>query len=96
VFDPKTPKGFYFNRGVFHFGTRIDNEMNAAEARSRKGRTGASADRLSNAARLQVLEKHLGVPIKRHRDPGVVGGSSITDSEMNKKEDKPVILQKEF
>lgn len=73
VFDPTTPKGFYFNRGVFHFGRMVDNEMQQAENNSRKNRKpGASTDALANAARLGVLEKKLGIAIKRHRDPGTV------------------------
>lgn len=65
--------------------------MNAADARARKNRTGAAADRMANAARLGALEKNLGVPVKRYRDPGggSSSGGSFTDSE-NNKDAKPV------
>ncbi len=71
-----TPRGFYLNRGVFYFGRMIENEMGKAEARARKNRTGSSADALANGARLGVLERYLGVPIKRYRDPGNLKSSA--------------------
>ena len=52
----------------------VENDMQIAENNSRKNAQGAAGDRLANAARLGALEKHLGVPIKRYRDPGNVGG----------------------
>jgi hypothetical protein len=76
MFDPATPRGFYFNRGVFFFGRMVENEMAQAEARSRKNAQGEAGIRLGNAARLGVLEKHLGIPIKRYRDPGNVGSEN--------------------
>ena len=94
-FDPRTPKGFYFNRGVFYFGRKVSNEMQKAEARSRRNRSGVTAERLGNAASLAVLEKYLGVPVKRHRDPGDTDVQSssapVVDSDNNKKED-PITL----
>lgn len=67
----------------------VEGEMNAAEARSRKGRkAGAGTDRLANAARLGALERYLGVPIKRHRDPGSVGANRIDFNQDGKKEGK--------
>ena len=72
TFDPTTPKGFYFNRGIYYFGRLVEGEMKAAEANARKNRKGAVADRMANAARLGVLGKHLGEEIKRHKDPGNV------------------------
>lgn len=72
MFDPTTPKGFYFNRGVFFFGKMVESEMSEADAKARKNRHGQAADRLAHAARLGVLGKHLGEEIKRHRDPGNV------------------------
>lgn len=68
-FDETTPKGFYFNRGVFLFGRMVDNEMAKAEARARKNRKPKSAERLATSARLGVLAKYLGTEIKRFRDP---------------------------
>src|SRR4029077_18859350 len=70
-FDESTPKGYYFNRGVFLFGRLVDGEMSKAEARARKNRKPKSADRLGNAARLGVLAKYLGTDIKRFRDPAI-------------------------
>jgi hypothetical protein len=70
IFDPTTPKGFYFNRGVFYFGRKIENDMSAAENRSRKHRKpGPGTDKLAYGARLAALERNLGTPVKRHRDP---------------------------
>lgn len=75
IFDPTTPKGFYFNRGVYYFGKKVEAAMNDAEARTRKGRKpGPGVERLVNGARLGALEKLLGITIKRHRDPGSVQG----------------------
>ena len=96
-FDPTTPRGFYFNRGVFYFGRKVTGEMQKAEARSRKNRTGVTAERLGNAAALAVLEKYLGVPVKRNRDPGNIpakSSSPIVDSAVNKNEE-PTVLFKE-
>lgn len=77
IFDPTTPKGYYFNKGVFYFGRKVENEMAEAEANSRKNRkAGPGTDRLANSARLGVLERNLGIAIKRHRDPGNVTNKS--------------------
>lgn len=77
VFDPTTPKGFYFNRGVFFFGRKVDNEMQEAENNSRKNKKpGIGTDRLANAARLGALERNLGIAIKRHRDPGHISNTN--------------------
>lgn len=72
--------------------------MASAEARSRKGRkAGVAADRLANAARLAALEKNLGVPIKRHRDPGNVQGSYGQDGKIPEKDkDTSVVVMKGF
>lgn len=66
--------------------------MNAAEAKSRKGRkAGVSADRLALAAKLGALEKNLGVPVKRHRDPGAPGDVS-PDGKKETKQQKDVSI----
>lgn len=74
--------------------------MNAAEARSRKGRkAGVAADRLANAARLAALERNLGVPIKRHRDPGSPQGTLDVGQDgrkESKEKDSSVIVMKGF
>lgn len=71
--------------------------MAQADARARKNRTGIAADRMANAARLQVLEKHLGVPIKKYRDPGGGTGKSkgvqITDSAKNGDKDEVITIK---
>ena len=73
MFDPASPKGFYLNRGVFYFGRKVESDMDQAEQISRKGRKSSeSVNHLAHAARLRVLEKAIGVSIKRHRDPGQV------------------------
>lgn len=44
--------------------------MAEAESQIRKAhKNGSGTDRLVNAARLSVLEKNIGVPVKRHRNP---------------------------
>ena len=71
--------------------------MNAAEARSRKGRKpGVAADRLANAARLSALEKNLGVPIKRHRDPGAAGDVTPDGKSEKREKDTSVIIKSKF
>ena len=97
IFDPTTPKGFYFNRGVYYFGRMVENDMNAAEQSSRKNRKpGVATDALANGARLGVLEKHLGIPMKRFRDPGNVSatesGGKITD-QPGKQKDESIIIK---
>ncbi len=58
---------------MFHFCRKIEGDQNIAENNSRKNRKpGRDVDRLVNAARLRILELALGVPMKRHRDPGNV------------------------
>ena len=53
--------------------------MDAAEAKSRKGRTpGEGVDRLANAARLSALEKNLKTPIARNRSIGVITNTDPT------------------
>lgn len=74
-FDAKTPKGYYFNRGVYLFGRMVESEMASAEKRARKNRKGISAERLANGARLAVLQKYIGEKIQRFRDPVVVKGA---------------------
>lgn len=63
--------------------------MAAAEANARKNRkAGPGTDRLANAARLGVLEKHLGIEVKRYRDPGDVGGAPERAETRDGKQDK--------
>lgn len=78
-FDARTPKGYYFNRGVFLFGRMVEGQMQQAEARARKNRKGANAERLANGARLGVLEKYLGEKITRFRDPAQTKGTIAGD-----------------
>ena len=70
--------------------------MNQAEAQSRRGRSGATADRLANSARLGVLSRLLGVNIKRHRDPGAsasVSASGFKDVEKQDKDETVIIAE---
>jgi hypothetical protein len=71
--------------------------MEAATANARKVHKSAGAEgaqRMANAARLRVLEKALGTPIKRNRDPGrpTKAGpfSKVTDRESAKDESQIV------
>lgn len=70
-FNPAKPRGFYFNRGVWLFGTMLDSEMSAAESAARK-RHGTNADKFINSERLRVLGKYLREDIRRFREPGNV------------------------
>lgn len=90
-FDESTPKGYYFNRGVFLFGRMVDNEMSKAEARARKGRKPKSAERLTNSARLGVLQKYIGGDIKRFRDPAVDRVKVEGDKESKNDKDTSVV-----
>lgn len=95
IFDPTTPKGFYFNRGVFYFGRKTENDMAAAENRSRKSRKpGPGTDKLAHAARLGALEKNLGIPVKRHRDPGAseISNPFSDENEKAKKDENVVVV----
>ena len=90
--DPATPKGFYFNRGVFYFGRKVENDMATEEARIRKAhKSSPGTDRLANAARLAILEKNIGVPVKRHRNPDDLSSPDQT----KENEDEIVLLQAE-
>jgi hypothetical protein len=85
-FDTKTPKGFFFNRGVYYWANKVEGEMDAVEAHSRKNRKNdASTQKLVTTARLGVLSKHLGVEIKRYKDvstPGSVrAGQGFVDND---------------
>lgn len=75
--------------------------MQSAEAQSRKGRkAGPGADRLANAARLRALEKNIGVPIKRHRDPGNVSNMNPftqgKDAQEKQTKDESVVVMRGF
>ena len=74
--------------------------MQDAERTSRKGRkAGVAADRLANAARLRALEKNIGIPVKRHRDPGSVSNMNPFQQGKDAKEnnkDESVIVMKGF
>lgn len=66
--------------------------MAEAEAQIRKAhKSGAGTDRLVNSARLAVLEKNLGVEIKRHRNPDDLGSSSPDQSK-----DETVVMSRGF
>lgn len=100
MYHPETPKGFYLNRGVFYFGRKIENEMDAAEQQSRKSKKpGPGTDKLARAARLKVLETNLGVPIKRHKDPGnVTNTNPFTQGKESKEQtkDESIIVMRGF
>ena len=70
--------------------------MAEVEAQIRKAhKNGSGSDRLVNAARLSVLEKHLGVPIKRHRNPDQIGSEpGSPDQKIDK--DETIVLGKNF
>ena len=94
-FDPQTPKGFYFNRGVFYFGRKFENEMHEAEEQLRKShKRGKGTDRLIAAARLSVLERNLGIAVKRHREPDQVANTMVETKE-NPNQDEVVFLKSE-
>lgn len=78
--------------------------MNQVEAMSRRNRSGVSADRLANTARLQVLGKYLQTDsIKAYRDPGAIPGAvkqtPFTDPDKEDKKadkDESTIIMKGF
>lgn len=76
--------------------------MNAVEAASRRGRKrDESTDRLVNTARLGVLGKHLGIEIKRYKDPGASSGDmragkGFVDSDINNAEESGQIIKRGF
>lgn len=84
-FDQGTPKGFYFNRGVWLFGSMVDSEMNKAEnaARKRHGKKKGNADKFIASERLRVLGKFLKEDIKRFREPGQATNKINSDKEEN-------------
>lgn len=73
--------------------------MQAAENRSRKNRKpGPGTDKLANGARLGALEKNLGVPIKRHRDPGAseINSNPFAREKDEGKKDETVVVERGF
>jgi hypothetical protein len=62
--------------------------MATAEAQIRTShKRGTGTDKLINAARLSALERNLGVPIKRHRNPDMVAQSPDQASQREDKEE---------
>lgn len=99
MYNPASPKGFYLNRGIYYFGRKIENEMQAADHNSRKNRKpGPGTDRLANAARLKALEVNLGVPIKRHKDPGSVSNTNpfTQGKDSTEQKDESTIVMRGF
>jgi len=70
--SPSRPKAFYLDRSVWHFGSKLENEMDKAE----------NAVKLANmkrSARLGVFNKYMAVdpdfkPVQRFKDPAVKMG----------------------
>jgi hypothetical protein len=70
--------------------------MAEAEGQIRKAHKQSSGtDRLVNAARLSVLEKNLGVAIKRHRSPDQISSENATQSDQDKTKDETIFLGRE-
>ena len=68
--------------------------MAEAEAEIRKAhKRGTGTDRLAYAARLSALEKNIGVPIKRHRNPDELGFNQ--PGQTKEDQDETVFLQSE-
>jgi hypothetical protein len=81
-FDSSMPKGYYLNRGVWAFGTMVENDMQVAESRVRRQHKGASSgDKFINSERLRVLGIHLQEDIKRFKEPGAVTSGSNKNTE---------------
>lgn len=69
--------------------------MADAENQIRKAhKRGTGADRLVNAARLSVLEKNIGIAIKRHKNPDDIS-SYEPDQEVKKDKDEVIFLKSE-
>ena len=88
-FNPLYPKGFYFNRGIWLFGSMLESEMQAAEngARKRHGKKKGNADKFVQSERLRVLGKYLHEDIKRFRDPGQATNVINKDKQQNVEQD---------
>lgn len=68
--------------------------MAEAEAEIRKAhKRGSGTDRLAHAARLSALEKNIGVPVKRHRNPDEIGLSQPGQTKEDK--EQTIFLQSE-
>ena len=64
--------------------------MAEAEAQIRRSHKSSSGtDRLVNAARLSALEKNIGIPVKRHRNPDIIAPSPDQEK---RKEDKDEVI----
>lgn len=67
-------KRFYFDRGVWLFGTKVEAALQQAEQQARKNKKKTSQAAV-NMARQQVLDKMLKIPAerraKRFKDPAI-------------------------
>lgn len=69
--------------------------MQTAEEQLRRAhKRGKGTDRLITAARLSVLERNLGVAVKRHREPDQVQNTTVETKEETTK-DEVVFLKSE-
>lgn len=50
---------------------------------------------MANTARLGVLEKHLGISLKRHKDPGKVTSTNPYQKEPDTSKEETVIVKRE-
>lgn len=70
--------------------------MAEAEAQIRKAHKQSSGtDRLVNAARLSVLEKNIGVAVKRHRNPDQLSSENASQSDQDRNKDETIFLSSE-
>jgi hypothetical protein len=70
--------------------------MAVAESQIRKAhKQGSGTDRLVNAAKLSVLEKNLGVAVKRHRNPDQLSSENASQSDQDKNKDETIFLGRE-
>ena len=90
LWDRNRTKAFYFDRGVWQFGRRVEGEMDLAESRVSKRLTNP---KFKQQARQNAMSKILDGPNAkgRFKDPAVTKGPQ-KPAAFNKPEEEPEIV----
>lgn len=79
-----TVKAFYFNRGVWRFGTSIENALAEVENSRSSGKGKSKSAQWVTLNRQRVLDKYLGATeeqkAKRYKDPAIRLGKEATNA----------------